>query len=158
MKRWILGVAMTLAVLTALQAQAGPPPDGGSERVKAMRTAFITNELQLTPEEAQVFWPIFNQFEAEQKRVRERYKPSKDLLSMTDAEAEKLLNSQLDMEEEIIQLKRDYTMRFKKILPVRKVAMLSRVEHEFREHLVQRLKDVRGGQYEARRMPGPRNR
>jgi len=158
MRKWILGVAMICIALTALHAQAGPLPARGGERVKAMRTAFITNELQLTPEEAQGFWPIFNQFEAEQKKVREKYKPSKDLLSMTDAEAEKFLSNQLEMEEEMLQLKKDYTMRFKKVLPVRKVAMLSRVDREFREQLVQRLKDTRGSQYEARRVPGPRNR
>ncbi len=161
MKKWILGCVMICFALVGMYAQPGPSPERGGERVKALRTAFITNQLQLTPEEAQGFWPVFNQFEAEQKKLREKYKPTKDLLSMTDVEAEQLLNSQLEMEEEMLQLKKDYHQRFKKVLPVRKVAMLSRVEREFRDYLVVKLKEMRAGQRSGQpggQRPGLRNR
>jgi Spy/CpxP family protein refolding chaperone len=57
---------MTAAVLmatfftTPIFAQ-GPPADGGDkgEKIEALRIAFITQELQLTPQEAQKFWPVY---------------------------------------------------------------------------------------------------
>lgn len=142
MRKWIFSIALVFIAPAVLQAQPRPER-GDGERVKAMRTAFITNKLQLTPEEAQQFWPLYNQFEAEQKKIRDRYVPGKDVMSMSDAEAEKFLNSHLEMEQELLNLRKDYFQRIKKVLPVRKVAMLPRLEREFREELLENLQQIR---------------
>ncbi len=156
MKKWIFSIALSLIALAALQAQPRPER-GGGERVKAMRTAFITNKLNLTPEEAQQFWPLYNQFEAEQKKIRDKFVPAKDLMSMSDAEAEKFLNSQLDMEQELLDLRKDYLQRMKKVLPMRKVAMLPRLEREFREELLDNLQQMRANRGGAApQRPAPR--
>jgi hypothetical protein len=157
MKKWIFSIALSIMALSALQAQPRPER-GGGERVKALRTAFITNKLNLTPEEAQQFWPVYNQFEADQKKIRDQFAPGKDLMAMSDAEAEKFLNNQLDMEQNLLNLRKDYLQRMKKVLPVRKVAMLPRLEREFREELLgnlQQMRANRGGA--APQRPVPRN-
>lgn len=156
MKKWIIGTVLVIFAFAGLQAQPSGG-QGGGERIKAMRTAFITNRLNLTPEEAQQFWPLMNQLEAEQKKIREKYKSSKDLMSMTDAEAEKHLNSQFEMEQEMLNLRKDYMQRLKKVLPVRKVAMLTRIEHDFREQLVENLQQMRANQGATPRRFAPRN-
>jgi hypothetical protein len=79
-------------------------------------------------------------------------------MAMSDAEAEKFLNSQLDMEQALLNLRKDYLQRMKKVLPVRKVAMLPRLEREFREELLgnlQQMRSNRGGA--APQRPAPRN-
>ncbi len=159
MKKWIIGMALATFAILNLQAQPGPAAERpGGERIQAMRTAFITNRLSLSPEEAQQFWPLFNQFEAEQKKIRDKYRPAKDLLSMTDAEADKFLSSQFEMDQEMLNLKKDYMQRMKKVLPVRKVAMLTRIEQEFREQLLENLQQMRSGQGAGARRPMQRNR
>ena len=42
------------------------------EQIKALKVAFITTELNLTPEEAAKFWPIFNAFEDKQKEIKKQ--------------------------------------------------------------------------------------
>lgn len=157
MKKLIFGAVLAIFAMSALQAQPGPARERGGERMQAMRTAFITNRLDLSPEEAQQFWPLFNQFEAEQKKVRDKYRPAKDLMSMTDAEAEKFLNNQFEMEQEVLNLRKDYMQRMKKVLPVRKVAMLTRIEQDFREELVGNLQRMRANQGATPRRFAPRN-
>lgn len=141
MRKWIFSLTVVLAAIVLTQAQPGERP--AHERIQALRTAFITNRLNLTPEEAQQFWPLFNQFEAEQRKIRDKYRPSKDLMAMTDTEAERFLNSQFELEQEMLNLKKDYMQRMRKVLPVRKVAMLTRIEQDFREHLVENLQQMR---------------
>ncbi len=151
MRKCIFSLAIALVAVVAAQAQPERRP--AQERIQALRTAFITNRLNLTPEEAQQFWPLFNQFEAEQKKVKEKYRPSKDLMAMTDAEAERFVNSQFELEQEMLNLKKDYMQRLRKVLPVRKLAILTRIEQDFREHLVQNLQYMRAN---AQGGAGPR--
>ncbi len=151
MRKWIFSLVIVLVAAMTMQAQ----PEGRpvQERIQALRTAFITNRLNLTPEEAQQFWPLFNQFEAEQKKIRDKYRPSKDLMAMTDAEAERFINNHVELEQEMLNLKKDYMQRMRKVLPVRKVAMLMRIEQDFREHLVENLQQMRAN---AQGGAGPR--
>ena len=60
MKTKILAsLTMVLAVASSLFAQ----PEKKKEDIKAMKIGFITNELNLTPDEAQKFWPVYNEFQ-----------------------------------------------------------------------------------------------
>ena len=69
MKKFITALAM-LGIAFSLGAQA-PSQKGNhqqmKERLQAEHIAFLTEKLELTPEEAQVFWPVYNKAKAEQK-------------------------------------------------------------------------------------------
>ncbi len=140
-KMWIC-LAMLYCSTWAVMAQEDDSMMRGAagERVKAMKVAFITDRLNLTPQESQEFWPLYNQYEEEQRKIREKYKLSFNYANMTNAEAEKVLNNALELEQQMLNLKRDYMQRFRKALPVTKVAMLNQVERDFREELVKRLR------------------
>ena len=56
-----------LALLSFSNIQAQPQKGGWHDRMMSEKIAFITMELQLTPEEAQVFWPVYNQIAQEKK-------------------------------------------------------------------------------------------
>ncbi len=145
MKKAIIGTILIClaAVIGYAQDDDLPEPQGQlAQRVEAMKVAFITDRLGLTPQESQNFWPIYNQYEDEQKKIRQKYKFSNNFATMTDAEAEKMLEGTLEMEQQLLNLKRDYIQRMRKVIPVRKIVMLNRSEHEFREELVKRLKEI----------------
>ncbi|MDX1940497.1 MAG: hypothetical protein SFU99_08095 [Saprospiraceae bacterium] len=145
MKKAIIGLLLLCFAVGASYAQDEdlPEPQGElARRVEAMKKAFITDRIGLTPKESQDFWPIYNQYEEEQKKIRQKYKFSGNFATMTDADAEKMVEGNLEMEQELLNLKRDYIQRMRKVIPIRKVAMLGRAEREFREELVKRLKDL----------------
>ena len=59
--------AFTLLSISNIQAQH--KPGGWQERMQSEKIAFFTAELNLSPEEAQVFWPVYNKLEAEKKEL-----------------------------------------------------------------------------------------
>lgn len=125
------------------QEEEDLPVGKAGERIRAQRVAFITERLKLTPEESQKFWPIYNEFETAQKKIRQQYKLKPDFATMTDAEAEKMVSSTLEMEQQQLNLKKEYVQKMKRVIPIRKIAMLNGVEREFKKELLERLKEMR---------------
>jgi hypothetical protein len=148
MKNKILGILALMFL--GIYASGQQPAD--NERLQAMRVAFITNALQLTPEESQDFWPVYNEYETEQKEIRRKYRPGRQTMLMDDQELEQHLENTLRMEEELLQLKRTYFSRLKEVIPIRKIAMLQQAENKFKEEI---LKQIRQRQENRR---GPLNR
>jgi Spy/CpxP family protein refolding chaperone len=134
-----------LSLSFALSAQGPPPPDAPrrGERIKALRAAFITQQLDLTEKEAQAFWPVFNEYQEKIKAINDgtHKQLKKGMENLSDAELEKLLDQELANEEKIVALKREYLPKFKGVLPIRKVARLSLVEKQFRMEVLKRVKE-----------------
>lgn len=128
-----------------LQTAVGQPPGDNriDERIQAMKAAFITERLRLTPQEAQQFWPLYNEFEEAERELRQAYRPDRPIEEMSDAEAMEFLNRNLEMEEKLIDLRRRYIGRFQEILPARKIALLKKVEEEFKRELLRRMREMR---------------
>ena len=62
----------TLVAFFFVFAQTSVAQEGqGNEKIEQLKIAFITKHLKLTTEEAQKFWPVYNQYEAEKKQVRQ---------------------------------------------------------------------------------------
>lgn len=132
---WFALAFMVLAV-------AGLSAQGNMEsRIRSMRVAFITERMKLTPEEAEKFWPIHNQYEGEMRKIREKYRAERDFQTMSDQEVERFLTDHLDMEEELLKLKRDYYNRMRKVVPARKLAMYVRADLDFNRKLIQSLQN-----------------
>ena len=144
MKKMISLLSLCFLVAFGYAQDGTNIPEGSplAKRVEAIKVAFITDKLQLTPEESQQFWPIYNEYEDKQKEIRQAYQFSDSFATMTDAQAEQMLNDHLEMERRLLDLKRDYIDRMRSAIPVRKIVMLNRVEAEFRKELVKRLREL----------------
>ena len=126
-----LGVVLSLSAF----AQQG-------KRIETMRIAFITQRLNLTSEEAQQFWPVYNQFIEKMQQIKGS-KTDTPLEDMNDADTEKMILTDFDKESKELELKKEYYQKLKKVLPVRKVAKLYRSERDFKQELVKYLKEAR---------------
>ncbi len=129
-----------------LKAQGNKDNDDRWEKFRAEKVSFLTDKLQLTPSEAQKFWPVYN--ELEQKRW-EAQKLRRDLeIKVYEAEANL-------SKKDVIQLTRDYSSslqkeaevnvkyneEFLKVLPPEKVLLLYKSENEFRMHMIRKFRD-----------------
>jgi hypothetical protein len=118
------------------------------ERIRALRIAFITEELQLTSAEAEKFWPIYNEYEAERKKIRQEYRKEKRDKEMSDVEAEEMVDASFALQEKQLQLKRNYYDKMKTAISTQKLVLLERAEKKFREKIIneiKRRKQERGG-------------
>jgi hypothetical protein len=158
-----------LALLTAalfacpaqLHAQEDDMPPLSEERIKeikAQRTAYLTTKLGLTSEEAQRFWPVYNEFdEAREKLRREMREVMRTGRSsgeaMTEAAAEQLLAKGLSIRERELALERTYKDRFVKAIGAVRTLELHKAERDFQREVLRRYKERmerRGGD-----RPGP---
>ncbi len=144
MKKIFFGLAMMLAIGTTVNAQQGRQGPRQQERIENFKIAFFTEKLQLTTEESKVFWPLYNQFEKERESLREKYDlRGKRLELMSDAEVKDFVMNQLEMEQEMGKIKKDYVLQFMEVIPVRKVAMMQRIETEFKKQLLKEIRERR---------------
>jgi hypothetical protein len=148
MKKPLLLLATMILAAFHLSAQGrGEDLEKQREQIASYKIAFITEQLRLTPEEAERFWPLYNEFE--EKRVIEQDEllemiPGRrgpDPSTMSDEELDEFVLRKLQQEQNLIDLKLTYYNKFKEVLPVRKVFKLYQSEMEFRKRLLERLRN-----------------
>lgn len=118
------------------------------ERYRAEKVAFLTNKLDLTPQEAEKFWPVYNEMEKERGEVqRERRKLERDVQeateNLTDQEIVKLTRDYANNQVKECDLGTKYNEKFLKILPPQKVLRLYKAESEFRMHMIRQFRERR---------------
>ena len=136
---------LLIALLAVLITVATAHGQDRGERVEALKVSFITEQLALTPSEAQTFWPVFNQFESERKALRQQYKSrtgtGQNMTNISDAQASTLISNELEFQTKDLNLTKKYIAEFKQVLPVKKVAQLMTVENKFKRMLLARIKE-----------------
>ncbi|MFN5664946.1 MAG: hypothetical protein ACK461_07175, partial [Bacteroidota bacterium] len=125
-----------LSVSTIFAQQTDEDDDGKADKIEALKVGFITEKLNLSSAEAKSFWPVYNEFEVQMKKLRVKERENVRLLkaksSLTDADADKFLNEQLSLKQQQLDLNKKYVAEFKKVLPAKKVARLLMLEQEFK--------------------------
>lgn len=130
-------------LLLGFAAQAQVDPEKREARLAAFRAEVFTRVLDLSPEEAQNFWPVYNEYTDKREQAQQELRSGKSLDQMSDAEVEEQIKRHFDMKQREIDLERDAYQKLRKILPMRKVAKLPMAEREFRESLVKKLQEAR---------------
>lgn len=139
-------VLVLFLVSTGLYAQRP-----NQDRMKAFKTAYLTEQLDLTSSEAEKFWPIYNYFDNKLKSLRK--KESSEVFSkvrnggieaLTDSEAIALIDKMLEMKTTELQYRKELVKDLLKVLSPKKIIKLNRAEEEFKKMLLERLKQHRG--------------
>jgi hypothetical protein len=158
MRRFIL-IIMTVAICFGTYAQDKPQRLGKKSQHEAIfnklhneKIAFFTSEIDLTPEEAQQFWPVYNQFLKETQNAHT--KSAKALQALKNRSGEKLTEAELQkrIDEYVASIAAQdevfvkYAVEFKKVLPMEKVAKLYVAEEKFRIKMIRRFRDKGSGQ------------
>ena len=166
MKRFLIAVA-ALCIAAGLSAQQPQERPGkqtrftkedmenfkkaAQDRLQSEHVAYLTNELELTPEEAQAFWPVYNQAQAEQKanfaELQEAKKALKEAVKdgKSDSEVKKALDAYNKAKSGQRNAIGEYQSKFEKILGVAKTAKLYLAEDSFRTRQIHRLSGNGGG-------------
>jgi hypothetical protein len=115
-------------------------------KIDAQRVAFYTQQMNITPAEAQQFWPVYNEYlekknrlGAEKRRITNFYKQNSG--TMTDNDIDITINKYvLELKAET-QLFEEYNKRFRQILPAKKVMKLYVAEIEFKKWLLGKIRE-----------------
>lgn len=113
-------------------------------KMKSMKIAYITEHLELTPAEAEKFWPVYNEYEKKRQEVtgdiirrfdRGDEKPEQ----ISDEDAEKIIKQRFNEEQKLLDLKKEYYKNYKEVIPISKIYKLFEVENNFKRHLLGRM-------------------
>ncbi len=157
MKRTFI-LSFVLAFILGTTAMSASDTDQNDWKQKMMceKIAFLTMEMGITPEEAQEFWPVYNQVNKERDaamhKVFKSFKALEDAVSAgkSEKELDKLLENYLDAIKEQGEVEKDAYDDYAKVLPVEKLAKLYVGEEKFRRQHIRKLHGGGG-------RPGPKN-
>ncbi|MDX8339145.1 hypothetical protein SLH46_08145 [Draconibacterium sp. IB214405] len=142
----ILIVGLLILSQSSANAQNNNNEQDRWERYRTEKVSFLTTKLDLTPEEAQKFWPVYNQMEKERSETQRK---KHDLeAQVRDAEGNLSNKEMIKLTREHVQLGIDeanlaekYNEEYLKILPPVKVIKLYNAENEFRIHMFRKFRD-----------------
>ena len=118
------------------------------EKIRSLKVGFLTTELSLTPDEAAVFWPLYNAFDNKQNEIRS--KKTKSLIDrmddqafakMSEKEAFALLAQSESYDEDLFQNRRKFISSLKEVISPIKIIKLKKAEDNFNKKLLQQYRD-----------------
>lgn len=146
-----IGLLSIPSYALSLDVQATGQPSARIDAIETRRIAFLTERIGLTPEEAMVFWPIYNQNRQKREEIsnsfRTRWGQVKKVSDLSPEDAALLAEDQVRRVEQLTTLKRRFHEDLKRIISPMKIALLYEAERDFNRILFQ----------EARRNDGERD-
>jgi hypothetical protein len=130
MKAFLLLYGIIFTLYFSAYAQPG-------ENIQVLKIAYISKQLNLNPEEAERFWPIYNQYTQEIRKTR------------LDAIGNK--EDEIVTEEKIVNIRKRYSNEFSRVLPQGKVNLFFRSEKQFGASVQRELMERRQLRMQQRR-------
>ena len=119
------------------QMQSQEKDDSHREKIKELKTAFFTQELNLDKKKAQQFWPIYNEYESELHKLRKReHRDIPNLECITEDDAENMLDEYVAIEKQDYILKQKLFNDLKEIMTAQEIIKLHKLEDEFHKKLI----------------------
>lgn len=121
------------------------------ENIRALKVVFITEQLELSPKEAEKFWPIYNLYSGkefnlrfhETRKLRQQVKLSGGIDAISDNEADIILKRLIDIDNEITTTKNEMYQKLKPIISSKKLIKLQIAEVEFNKKVLEEFRKKR---------------
>lgn len=141
-------ILLTLAGILPTEAQQPDefPETDRMDRLNAQKIAFFTSRLQLTPEESEKFWPVYNEYQKKRTDIQEKrrqlqIKYAREQSVLNDAEILQMSDQFIELQVEETEVSRKYHEQFKQVLPIRKVLRLYYTENQYKTFLLRQLRE-----------------
>lgn len=128
---------LALAQGSTAAANASAEMQNARALLNVAREEIINEEMRFSEEEAAVFWPVYERYRSDLQAVRDRF--AEVLTSYSDAyragtvsedQANRIVEDYLDMEGDVLRIKKDYLDDFRSVLPARKAARFYQIENK----------------------------
>jgi hypothetical protein len=108
------------------------------EKIESKKIAFLTDHMDLSPEESQQFWPLYNEYNDENEIIN---MPVKD--GARDLSSDQKLSMLIDLEQKKLNLKKKYINKFKSVVGAEKTLQFFQFEREFRGKMLREIGEKR---------------
>ena len=114
------------------------------QKIESARIALITERLGLTPEQAEKFWPVYNEYNIHRKNLVQEMQNARknvDMNNLTEEQGRELMKLGLNIKERQLQLEKTYSDRLVEVISTKQMLSLRKAEDDFRKMIIQRLED-----------------
>ncbi|HEX2937237.1 MAG TPA: hypothetical protein VHO72_17920 [Bacteroidales bacterium] len=139
-------ILILLVVPSVLGVKAQQTNKQFVNKVQSQRIAFFTQRMEITPAEAQKFWPLYNEYTQkknalsdEKNKLTKAYKANS--ATMTESEVDATIQKYVSLAKQETELLEDYNKKFRSVLPAQKVMKLYLAEFEFKEWLLKQIRE-----------------
>lgn len=137
-------VLISLLTSLLLTARSAPAQDGsGRQKIESAKIALITNRLNLTPEQAAGFWPVYNEYNAKKQELNRRIRQlSGQSPAQQNLAGEAVLSDLREVnatKQKLADLDDEYLNRFLKVISPQQVKELYNTERMFNKMLLEKL-------------------
>jgi len=150
MKNILLIVSIIVLTTSIVDAQNMNRP-----KIKLLKTSYITDAINLSPAEAEKFWPVYNLYTdkiQQLKRsldieIRQAIISAGGLENISETDAQNTLDQMLSLEQEIGDNKVKLITELSKIISAKKIVTLQKAERDFNRQILQefgRRKRIQG--------------
>lgn len=143
MKRYFL--LLIFCMLTFAGTSALAQDRASKERVEAAKVAYLTDKMELSSDQAQKFWPLYNEYEAKRRELIKSYRSGyrQDVDALTEQEAKNRIDDMFVTREKELALEQEYAARYLRVISNKQLIKLYRGERDFTKMLLKRLDDNR---------------
>jgi hypothetical protein len=138
----LINVLLTIALALTLVGFAGAataqdqPADSMEivkEKIRTDKKLFMATNMQLTESEAKAFWPVYDAYQVELAKLRDREIQllgdfAANYRTMSDDVAKNLLDDAMAIDSDHMRLRQSYLLKFRGVLPETKVARYYQLE------------------------------
>jgi len=153
----LLALSVGLLAAVAVSGQQESPQAGKNTTelqqarvlLKFGREDIVKEEMRFSEAEAEAFWPVYDRYEADLLVIRDRYA---ELVTgytaayragtVSEAQANQVIDDYLEIQNELLRIKRKYLDDFRKALPARKAARFYQLENKMEVELEFQLAQV----------------
>jgi len=142
MKIKFIAITVLIGLCSPLTFSQAP----NREKLEAYKIAFFTKRLDLSPREAERFWPLYNDYQKKKAEIQqERAKLNRMLnLEGNEMSEEELISSgdkHIELQVSETELAVNFHKQIKTVLPPQKVIKLYQSENQYRIQLLKQLQE-----------------
>jgi len=135
-------VIFILILTTSLVFSQRPRANRSREQIEAARIGLITERLDLTPEQAEKFWPVYREFGDKRRQLMEEFSKHRenfDAGNATEEQRQEMLKLGFEKKQQGLDLEKEYSEKMLSVISSQQLINLRKAEREFREMLFQRI-------------------
>jgi len=143
MRKKILIIMFIAPLLLLSQSEKQQKRQDKLEKIESSKIAFLSKKLNLSVEEAQAFWPVYNEYTDQIKSIKQKnnhlIKERKNINNLDENQVEVLNDKKFKIEQQILETRIIYHKEYQKILSNKQIAVLYDAEQEFKKRLLKRM-------------------
>jgi hypothetical protein len=112
------------------------------EKIERARIAMISERLDLTPKQAEQFWPVYREYISKRREMQQELRETRngvDPAQLSDEESKKVMAKALELKQKQLDLEKEYSERLTKVITSQQLIRLRHAEKDFQKELIRRI-------------------